>query len=254
MKNKKPIILLMVIVFLLGLGVALYPTLSGRITDSRIQQDAKEFLEQKQIQTQSDTTQPATADGPTEPDEYVELWRDIVAYNKAIFTDGQEGLDCELAYEEPSFILANYGLENEIFAVVSIPAMDLELPVYLGATDRHMADGTAHLSQTSLPIGGENTNCVIAGHRGWSGGKFFRYIDKLEIGDEIFITNIWDTLIYQVREVQIIEPNDVEQILIRPGEDLVTLLTCHPYGSGGKQRYLVICERIENESGIEADY
>ena len=106
-----------------------------------------------------------------------------------------------------------------------------------------MADGAANLSQTSLPIGGENTNSVIAGHRGYGGASYFRYIDKLQIGDTVTVTNLWEELTYRVSEIKIIYPNEVEEILIQPGRELLTLLTCHPYASGGKQRYLVICER-----------
>ena len=123
--------------------------------------------------------------------------------------------------------------------------MELKMPIYLGATNQHMADGAAHLSQTSLPIGGRNTNCVIAGHRGYNGASYFRYIEKLKVGDIVTITNVWETLTYRVAEIKIIDPHDVKEILIQDGRDLVTLLTCHPYASGGKQRYVVYGERIE---------
>ena len=116
------------------------------------------------------------------------------------------------------------------------------LSLYLGATYQHLADGAAHLSQTSIPLGGDNTNSVIAGQRGWGGASYFRYITKLEVGDEVIITNLWETTTYEVVEIKIIMPNEVEKILIQPGRELVTLMTCHPYASGGRQRYLVICE------------
>lgn len=117
------------------------------------------------------------------------------------------------------------------------------MPIYLGASDDHLAAGAAQLSQTSLPIGGTNTNCVIAGHRGWRGADYFRYVPDLQIGDEIIITNLWETLTYTVVETDIIAPNDVDKILIQEGKDMLTLITCHPYASGGKQRYVVYCER-----------
>ena len=106
-----------------------------------------------------------------------------------------------------------------------------------------MALGAAVLTQTSIPIGGENTNSVIAGHRGYNGASYFRYIPDLQIGDEVVITNLWETLTYRVAETKIIAPNDVDEILIQDSKDRITLLTCHPYASGGKQRYLVICDR-----------
>ena len=199
-------------------------------------------------ESQLDQDTPSDSPEPTEPDTYTDLWRDMVDYNKEIYINGQKGLDCKLAYEDPSFVLADYGLESEVFAVISIPALELEMPVFLGANYRHMADGAALLGQTSIPIGGKNTNCIIAGHRGWGGASYFRYVDKLQPGDEVIITNLWETLQYRVAEIQIIQPNEVEQILIKPGQELVTLLTCHPYASGGRQRYLVICERVNENN------
>lgn len=100
------------------------------------------------------------------------------------------------------------------------------------------------LGNTSAPIGGDNTNCVIAGHRGWKGADYFRHIDKLTVGDEVVITTLWETLTYTVADIQIIQPHEIERIKIQQGRDLLTLLTCHPYASGGKQRYVVYCERV----------
>lgn len=117
------------------------------------------------------------------------------------------------------------------------------MPVYLGASYENMAAGAAHLSQTSLPTGGENTNCVNAGHRGWNGADYFRHLDLLNEGDAVQLVTVWDTLDYTVSEIKVIEPYDVEQILIQEGRELLTLLTCHPYASGGRYRYLVFCER-----------
>lgn len=77
--------------------------------------------------------------------------------------------------------------------------------------------------------------------------SYFRYIDQLQIGDTVTVTNLWEQLTYRVAEIKIIYPYEVDQILIQPGRELLTLLTCHPYASGGKQRYLVICERVYQE-------
>lgn len=168
-------------------------------------------------------------------------------YNSSIYDMGQAELTDETAYEVPSFILSDYGLDREIFGVISIPSLDIEMPIYLGASYQHMADGAAHLSQTSLPIGGSNTNCVIAGHRGWHGASYFLYLTDLKVGDEVFVTNLWETLRYRVVEIQIIDPKDIDAILIRDGRELLTLLTCYRVSSGEKLRYLVICERIYEE-------
>ena len=123
------------------------------------------------------------------------------------------------------------------------PRLELNMPIYLGATRENMANGAAVMGQTSLPIGGSDTNCVLAGHRGWNGAAYFLYINQLEPRDTVTVTNLWETLTYTVTETKIINPNDVDAIHIQPGKELLTLLTCHPPASGGKQRYLVFCER-----------
>ena len=247
-KLRAFLIALMLLVFASGLTFLLYPYLWGAMVDREISLNAQGFLNR-------DKTEPTisevivTIDSPTEPEEtkaYPELWADMVRYNETIYAQGQTVLSCAYDYQKPSFRLTDYGLSDEVFGVISIPVMELEMPIFLGATEQHMADGAAHLSQTSLPIGGENTNCVIAGHRGYNGASYFRYIDKLKVGDLVSITNLWETLTYRVCEIKIIDPHDVTEILIQPGRELLTLLTCHPYASGGRQRYVVYCERVES--------
>ena len=107
-----------------------------------------------------------------------------------------------------------------------------------------MADGAAVLTETSIPIGGSNTNAVIAGHRVYGGASYFRYIPDLTVGDEVIITNLWETLTYEVVETKIIDPHEVDEILIQSDRDMITLLTCHPDASGGIHRYLVYCEQF----------
>ena len=251
-KLRNIFILLILLLFLSGLAVLLYPHLWGAIVDHKILQDAREFLTQVDILPSEEPEDLVIIDSttPTEPEAerlYPDLWEDMTNYNKTIYAQGQSGLSCEYDYQKPSFYLTQYGLEDEVFGVISIPAMELKMPIYLGATNQHMADGAAHLSQTSLPIGGKNTNCVIAGHRGYNGAAFFRYVTELKPGDKIIITNLWETMTYEVTDTKIIMPNEVDQILIQEGRDMITLLTCHPYASGGKQRYLVFCDRVPTE-------
>ena len=232
--------------FLVGLAVFSYPYAQGLLVKREMESTVQFFQEQKETQPTTSVVIPDSTQ-PPEQRLYLELWEDMNAYNEAIFDQGQSGLSCKLDYQQPSFRLADYGLKEEVFGIITIPAMELEMPIYLGATEQHMADGAAHLSQTSLPIGGANTNSVIAGHRGYGGACYFRYIDKLQIGDTVMVTNLWEQLTYRVAEIKIIYPYQVEEILIQPGRELLTLLTCHPYASGGKQRYLVICERVYQE-------
>lgn len=243
-------ILVMLIVFIAGLGILLYPYFQGVITDMRAAQDANDFLDMVETAPaqSEDIVLEETKPGHTEQESmeairFPELLEAIVHYNLQIWEEKQSGLCDPWSYEQPSFTLGDYGIEEEVFAVISIPKLDLTMPVYLGATYEHMAAGAAHLSQTSLPIGGENTNCVIAGHRGWNGASYFRHITELEAGDEVIITNLWEQLRFVVKETKIIAPNDVNEILIQEGRELLTLLTCHPYASGGKSRFVVYCER-----------
>lgn len=244
--GKKLSRILLVILFLIGLTVFSYPYAHDLLVKRAMKSTVQIFEKQKETRPTATVVSPDSPQ-PTEGRLYPELWADMVSYNEAIFAQGQSGLSCKLDYQEPSFLLSDYGLKEEIFGVIDIPAMELSMPIYLGASKQHMADGAAHLSQTSLPIGGENTNCVIAGHRGYSGASYFRYIDKLKPGDTVTITNLWKKLTYRVAEIKIIYPYEVDEILIQPGRELLTLLTCHPYASGGKQRYLVICERVYEE-------
>lgn len=251
-------VLFMLLLFLTGLGILLYPFAHGYFVDLEIEQNAIDFLTRVEIhgeipeasESQVIIQEPGIPE-PTAPAEHQELWQDMMVYNQALYTTGQTELNCEYAYEKPCFLLQNYGLDSEIFAVITIPVLELEMPIYLGATSRHMADGAALLSQTSIPMGGTNTNAVIAGHRGWGGASYFRYIDQLQVGDSVIITSLWEELHYTVSEIRIIWPNEVEKILIQPGRELITLLTCHPYASGGKQRYLVICERTNGSESFQ---
>ena len=210
-----------------GICVILWPTFTGSRLESHAEEAAQTFLEERKPEQ-----------------EYPELLADLQTYNQRIYTEKQSGLVDLEACEEPAADLTAYGIDDEISGVLEIPAMELTMPVYLGASDDHLAAGAAVLGNTSAPIGGVNTNCVIAGHRGWKGADYFRHIDKLAVGDTVRLTNLWETLTYMVADIQIIQPHEVEKIKIQQGRDLLTLLTCHPYASGGKQRYVVYCERV----------
>ena len=170
-----------------------------------------------------------------------ELWGRIKDYNEQIFTDGQAGF--QDAWSAAQIPVAVDGLADGMFGYIEIPAMNVTLPLYIGASTEHLAEGAAVLGSTSIPVGGFNTNSVIAGHRGYRGAPYFRDIEELSIGDAIYITNPWETLTYKVASLDIIAPDGSDQVKIQEGKDMVTLLTCHPYRSGGKYRYVVYCVR-----------
>lgn len=232
-------VLLILPVFLLGFSLLAYPTINNWTTKRQMENEVGIFLEQRE-----NTPKETIPDATELPErEYAELWDAMVAYNKELLANSQAELSESQFYSKPTFSLRSYGLEDEVFAVLKIPRLDLTMPVFLGAGDDHLAFGAAHLSGTSLPIGGDSTCTVVAGHRGWNGAAYFRYVPDLQLGDTVSITNLWETMTYSVVDTQIIDPNDVDSIRIQPGRERLILLTCHPYASGGKQRFLVICER-----------
>lgn len=224
------------VLFCFGLLVMLYPHINGERLERESLSEAASFIAAHPAAP--DISSSEAAERPN-----AELYEAMREYNRCIYEEKQSRLSDPLAYETAPIDLKEYGIIDGIVAVLTIPALDLEMPIYLGASYDNMAAGAAVLGQTSLPIGGVDTNCVIAGHRGWNGAAYFRYIDQLQPGDEVFITNIWETLNYTVSEIQVIDPNDVSNVFIQDGRDLLTLLTCHPYASGGLYRYLVVCER-----------
>lgn len=246
-------VLFLLMLFLTGLFLALYPYLQGVVVDRWMNQETEAFLSRTD---HPETFQPTVSILPTMPEKrnYPELWDAMTDYNQRIFEEEQSQLTQSGAYQDSLFTLTDYGLPDETFGVITIPKLELEMPLYLGATDENMAKGAAVLSETSIPIGGENTNAVIAGHRGYGGASYFRYVPELTPGDEVLITNLWEILRYQVVGTKIIEPHEIDHILIQPGRDMLTLLTCHPYASGGKQRYLVYCERILESQTKEVSY
>lgn len=251
MKRIKWKLLLLVLLICLAFAsaaVAVKPVIDGVERSIEVKQAVEEYRETvAEIREEAEKTK--KAEGNEEVQEvipYADLYEAMQTYNRHLYLFKQNKLDSKSAYEQSQFTLTDYGLPDETFGIITIPKMDLEMPLFLGASEANMAAGAAVLSQTSIPLGGVNNNAVIAGHRGYSGYPYFKEIELLEMGDEVIITNIWGTLTYVVTEIKIINPNDVNAILIQRGKDMITLLTCHPYASGGKYRYLVFCERVEN--------
>ena len=243
MKTKSLAVAL--ILFLLGLLIILIPSFSGHRLESQAEQAAERFnetvLENKNEESPS-FTELEDGDLP-----YPELFRAAQAYNEKLYHNRQAGFISISAYQEPSVCLSDYGIDDGVFGTVCIPKLGVTMPIYLGASEENMAKGAAHLSQTSLPIGGENTNCVLAGHCGFNGADYFRYLSTLTEDDEVILTTLWGKGHYRVSGVAVIAPDDIASVMIQPGRELLTLLTCHPYASGGKYRFLAICEKEISE-------
>lgn len=223
---------------LLGVGLMLQPTVSQYLAARQSTKTVQKFVQAAEaaapaVTETTDNAEPARA--------YPELYDALQAYNAQIFAEGQSGLKDPFAYETPAFDLTGYGLPDDMIAALWIPRLNLDLPVYLGASTANMACGGALLGQTSMPLGGANTNTVIAAHRGYYGAEMLRNVQQIQLGDKITLTTPWDTLVYRVCELKIIQPDDINSVLIQPGRDLLTLTTCHPY-TQNTQRYLVIAE------------
>jgi len=228
---RKTYLLLAALLAVAGICVMLWPVVTGYRLQANTDEAVQNFFEERKPEQQ-----------------YPELLAALQEYNRQLYAEKQSSLIDLEACEEPAADLTAYGIEDEIIGVLEIPAMEMTMPVYLGASDDHLAAGAAVLGNTSAPIGGDNTNSVIAGHRGWRGADYFRHIDRLTVGDTVKLTNLWETLTYTVADIQIIQPHEIEKIKIQQGRDLLTLLTCHPYASGGRERYVVYCEKLPTMS------
>lgn len=165
------------------------------------------------------------------------LYKDSVAYNKSIINN--QGTVDTSDYSRAALDMESYGLSYS-YGYLSAPSIGLYMPVYLGANDYMMSCGAAHLAGPSLPVDMPDTNVAIAGHTGYIGRIFFDNIRNLYYGDTVSITNYWETIDYMVIDAKIVPFNQTDDIYIRQGRQLLTLITC----TDNYHRYIVICEKI----------
>lgn len=220
-------------VLLLG-GLLLFLSPSLRQAQSVVE-NRRVILRYREAQSQL-----ADDSGQEEPELLAEMRR----FNEELYQSGQSSLRDAWSCEENPLEIS---MEDDLFGYIEIPKMELSLPLYVGTTNENMSRGAAVMGQSSFPVGGANTNSVIAGHRGYQGVPFFREIEKLEPGDSVYVHGPWETLEYIVSETLVIEPSDIDAVRIQPDQDMVTLITCHPYMSHGRYRYLVYCHRKGTE-------
>lgn len=175
-----------------------------------------------------------------------ELLTALQEYNARLATEGQDITDAWNFRQAPVDVAAlNDG--SSVVGYIEIPEISVSLPLYIGATESNMSSGAVVLAETSMPVGGDSTNCVIAAHRGWKGSPYFRDIDQLKVGSRIHIHNLWEDLTYQVTGTEIIHATECSILNIREGKDMVTLFSCYPYMSPGtKYRLVIYCEREKN--------
>lgn len=134
--------------------------------------------------------------------------------------------------------------DEDMFAAIEIPKLELVIPIFLGATDDILNKGIGQVEGSSLPVGGSSTHTVLSGHRGMGTKAMFRNVDELNAGDVFYIHTLDETLTYEVFDQNVIYPDETDSLEIEDNKDLATLLTCHPYRQN-YQRLLVYAERKE---------
>lgn len=176
-------------------------------------------------------------------------WRYLEEYNDRVAAGTGDAINDPWGGSSGSDELANVGLADGMVGSLSVPRLGQELPLFLDATYEHLDQGVAVITGTSAPLGEPGSNCVIAGHRGWYAMARLRDIEDVEMGDELTIDTLWDTLAYRAVDVMVIDPTNRDQVrklvAVQPGRDLVTLVTCHPYGHN-YQRIGYVFERVQS--------
>lgn len=227
-KNNNWTTVFLVLLLLAGVSLLLYPSLSDYWNSMHQTRAIASYAE---TVSQLDTAQ------------YDEMWKTAQDYNRSLaqretafaLTDEQKA-----AYES---LLDVSGLG--VMGYIEIPEIDCSLPIYHGTEESVLQVAVGHLEWSSLPVGGEGTHCVLSGHRGLPSAKLFTNLDKLAVGDTFLLRVLDEVLTYEVDQILIVEPEQVDALGIVPGEDYCTLVTCTPYGIN-THRLLVRGHRVEN--------
>lgn len=227
-KKKKRIGVLPFLIFAVGIGILLYPTASNYYNVVHQSNAIVEYAENL-----------AAMDNEAAQ----RLWAEAVAHNRDLYR-AQRG------EELPEGALKNYDeilriSDNGMMGYIDIPKIKVHLPVYHGTSENVLQKGIGHLEWSSFPVGGENTHTVLTGHTGLPSARLFTDLEKMEIGDIFTLQIIGETMTYEVEEIQVVLPYEIESVAIIEGRDLCTLVTCTPYGVNS-HRLIVRAHRIEN--------
>lgn len=235
MKKNKSVILL-IVVFLLGLGLLLYPSISNYWNSFHQTRAISSYTEKLNALSEED---------------YEEILRKAQDFNAKI---SKLGVSFVLSEQEKEEYYSLLNIDSSgVMGTIEIDKIHVTLPIYHGTSDEVLQAGVGHIEGTSLPVGGESTHCVLSGHRGLPTSKLFTRLDELTEGDTFRITTLYETLTYEVDQILIVEPDDVSALGIVEGEDLCTLITCTPYGIN-THRLLVRGHRVDgNAAYVEAD-
>lgn len=227
-------------VMVIGLCLLCGPYILGMITGAR-QESLVSDIENAIDEASGDGGGIQVNDSKESAEPQDSFYRAALEYNRQLVRKGQDGMNTSSAVETFALDARDYGYPENAIGTIEIPRLDVKLGLYLGANYDGMDKGAAIFGMTSLPLGNEDENTAIAGHRGWRGTPVFRDIQLIQLGDPIYITTPWRTLVYRVTELEIVTPDDNTWCKIQKGRTLITLMTCHPYGNN-YQRYIVYAE------------
>lgn len=212
-KKKKKSNFLFIFIFILGLGIMSYPMISNWYYRIDANNQVADYKEARELLSQE------------EIDRRIRLAK---IYNDSL---GNVVLKDPYSEEEKEKAFENYAQMLELrtkIGVVTIPSIDVELPIYAGTNEEILQKGVGHLEGTSLPIGGESTHTVLTAHSGLPSARLFTDLQKVKMGEKFYIDNIAGTMAYQVDHIDVIDPSDFSQLLVVPEKDYATLLTCTP--------------------------
>ena len=224
--RKHKTVLFLTLGFLVGICILLYPAFSdfwNSRTQSRAIVDYESVLEE------------------LEPEDYSRMFEEAYAYNQTLYETKFPLMDYK---EVPGYNDTLSLTESKMIGYLKIGRIGVELPIFHGTSDDVLNRGVGHLEGSSLPVGGENTHCVMSAHRGLPSSKLFTDLDRLEKGDTFQIVVLDQVLTYQVDAIKIVKPNEVSDLQIIDGGDYCTLFTCTPYGIN-THRLLVRGVRVE---------
>lgn len=230
---KKVINIILVVIVACGLGILLYPVISNAINDYYNTSNIKQY--DNEVKTLSDNDIDSILAKAEEYNKAVATY----SYDNGIANYGDTYKEIINSYDD----ILNFG--NSLIGYIEIPSINVYLPIYHGDLDNVLDKGSAHMKGTSFPIGGAGTHAVISAHSGYPRQKFFDDIDKLKKGDTFSITVLNKKLEYKVKKINIVKPSDTSHTRVQQGKDLVTLVTCYPYGVN-THRLLVTAERQAN--------
>ncbi|MBQ3557492.1 MAG: class C sortase [Oscillospiraceae bacterium] len=234
-KKNKGTDVLLILIFLAGLSLLLYPVVSN-FWNARVQSNA--IADYAQAVDNSDRTQAE------------QMLAAARSYNDSLLSrDGTVDMD-ETWQAEYSELLNVAG--TGIMGYVDVPCINCKLPIYHGTDESVLQVAVGHLEWTSLPVGGSSTHAVISGHRGLPSAELLTHIDRLETGDRFYIHVLGEALEYRVDDIAVVLPNDTSRLRVVAGEDYVTLVTCTPYGINS-HRLLVRGTRVQNSAGATSE-